>query len=44
MRETERARERKSVRDSCLLAASHTCPDRKSNPQPLGVWDDVPTN
>ena len=21
-----------------------TCPERESNPQPLGVWDNVPTN
>lgn len=26
------------------LVASHTCPDRESNLQPFGVWDDTPTN
>lgn len=22
----------------------HVCPDEELNPQPLGAWDDVPTN
>ena len=44
-REAERKRERDlNVREKHRSDASRMWPDPGSNPQPFGVWDDVPTH
>ena len=51
-REGKEEREERNIDQlplTCALTTDRTCnpgmcPDRESNPQPFGLWDDAPTN
>ena len=45
MREREREKEGEvGEREKHRSVVSCTYPDRGTNPQPFGIWDDAPTN